>query len=80
MAALKSNRLILFCIIVILQAPVSNMAFTLYREIGEYEKIDVRYLQLVGSLYFIFECLSSFVFVILFLLIIYKYPFKSKLV
>ena len=62
MAALKSNRLILFCIIVILQAPVSNMAFTLYREIGEYEKIDVRYLQLVGSLYFIFECLSSFVF------------------
>ena len=65
MAALKSNRLILFCIIVILQAPVSNMAFTLYREIGEYEKIDVRYLQLVGSLYFIFECLSSFVFGIL---------------
>ena len=63
--ALKSNRLILFCIIVIMQAPVSNMAFTLYREIGEYEKIDVKYLQLVGSLYFIFECLSSFVFGIL---------------
>ena len=63
--ALKSNRLILFCIIVVLQAPVSNMAFTLYREIGEYEKIDTKYLQLVGSLYFIFECLSSFVFGIL---------------
>ena len=63
--ALKSNRLILFSIIVIMQAPVSNMAFTLYREIGEYEKIDVKYLQLVGSLYFIFECLSSFVFGIL---------------
>ena len=62
---LKSNRLILFSIIVIMQAPVSNMAFTLYREIGEYEKIDVKYLQLVGSLYFIFECLSSFVFGIL---------------
>ena len=65
MSALKSNRLILFSIIVILEAPVSNMAFTLYREIGEYEKIDVKYLQLIGSLYFIFECLSSFVFGIL---------------
>ena len=41
------------------------MAFTLYREIGEYEKINVKYLQLIGSLYFIFECLSSFVFGIL---------------
>ena len=60
--ALKSGRLILFSVIVILQAPVANMAFSLYREIGEYEKIDVKYLQLVGSLYFIFECLSSFVF------------------
>jgi len=64
-SALKSNRLILLSIIVIMQAPVSNMAFTLYREIGEYKKIDVKYLQLVGSLYFIFECLSSFVFGIL---------------
>ena len=45
-----------------MEAPVSNMAFTLYREIGEYEKINVKYLQLIGSLYFIFECLSSFVF------------------
>ena len=60
--ALKSRRLILFSIIVIFQAPVANMTFSLYREIGEYEKIDVKYLQLVGSLYFIFECLSSFVF------------------
>ena len=60
--AIKSKRLILFSIIVILQAPVANMAFSLYREIGEYEKIDIIYLQLVGSLYFIFECLSSFVF------------------
>ena len=64
-SALKSNKLILLNIIVILQAPVSNMAFTLYREIGEYKKIDVKYLQLVGSLYFIFECLSSFVFGVL---------------
>ena len=63
--ALKSKRLMLFSAIVILQAPVSNMAFTLYREIVEYKKIPVKYLQLVGSLYFIFECLSSFVFGIL---------------
>ena len=63
--ALKSQRLILFSAIVILQDPVSNMAFTLYREIREYKKIDVKYLQLVGPLYFIFECISSFVFGIL---------------
>ena len=63
--ALKSKRLILFSIIVILQAPVANMAFSLYREIGEYKKMDLKYLQLIGSLYFIFECLSSFVFGIL---------------
>ena len=61
----KSERLVLFSLIMVLQSPVSNMAFTLYREIGEYKKIDVKYLQLVGSLYFIFECLSSFVFGIL---------------
>ena len=63
--ALKSTRLKLFCAIVILLAPVSNMAFTLYREIGEYKKIDVKYLQLIGSYYFIFECISSFIFGIL---------------
>ena len=63
--ALKSKRLILFILVAIMEAPTSNMAFTLYREIGEYEKIDVKYLQLIGSLYFIFECLSSFVFGIL---------------
>ena len=61
----KSKRLMLFSSIVILQAPVSNMAFALYREIGEYKKINTKYLQLIGSLYFIFECLSSFVFGIL---------------
>jgi hypothetical protein len=59
---LKSKRLILFIVILIMQAPVSNMAFSLYREIGEYNKVEPKYLQLVGSLYFIFECLSSFVF------------------
>ena len=42
--ALKSKRLMLFSAIVILQAPVSNMAFALYREIGEYKKIDTKYL------------------------------------
>ena len=60
-----TKRLILFIVILILQAPVSNMAFSVYREIGEYYKIDIKYLQLVGSLYFIFECLSSFVFGVL---------------
>jgi len=63
--AFKSKRLLLFSSIVILQAPVSNMAFSLYREIGEYKKVNTKYLQLVGSLYFIFECLSSFIFGIL---------------
>ena len=63
--AIKSKRLILFISIIILQAPISNMAFTLYREIGEYKKIDIGYLQLVGSFYFIFEMFSSLVFGIL---------------
>ena len=60
--AIKSKRLILFIIIIILQMPVGNMAFSLYREIGEYKKIDIKYLQLIGSFSFIFECLSSLVF------------------
>ena len=63
--ALKSTRLKLFSAIVILQAPVANMSFTLYREIGEYKKIDTKYLQLISSYYFIFECLSSFIIGIL---------------
>ena len=62
---LKSKRLILFIVILIFQAPVTNMAFTLYREIGEHYKIETRYLQLIGSLYFVFECISSFVFGVL---------------
>ena len=41
---------------------VGQMAFSLYREIGEYKKIDIKYLQLIGSFSFIFECLSSLVF------------------
>ena len=61
----KSKRLIFYIVIVILQAPVSNMAFNLYREIGEYFKVEPKYLQLVGSFQFIFECLSSFVFGVL---------------
>ena len=63
--AIKSRRLILFVIIVILQIPIGSMSFTLYREIGEYKKIDIKYLQLIGSFTFIFECLSSFAFGIL---------------
>ena len=60
--SIKSRRLILFVVIVVLQIPVGSMAFALYREIGEYKKIDIKYLQLVGSFTFIMECLSSFVF------------------
>ena len=60
--SIKSRRLILFVVIVVLQIPVGSMAFALYREIGEYKKIDIKYLQLVGSFSFIMECLSSFVF------------------
>ena len=63
--AIKSKRLILFTAIVILQSPMANMSFTLYREIGEYKKINTKFLQLIGSSYFIFECLSSFIFGIL---------------
>ena len=62
---MKSKRLILFIIILVMQAPVANMAFSLYREIGEHFKVEPKYLQLVGSFYFIFECLSSFVFGVL---------------
>ena len=71
----KSKRLILFIVIMIMQSPVSNMAFTLYREIGEYYKVELKYLQLVGSFYFIFECLSSFVFGVLCDYIQLKYLF-----
>ena len=60
--SIKSKRLSLFVLIVVLQIPVGSMAFALYREIGEYKKIDIKYLQLVGSFTFILECLSSFVF------------------
>ena len=42
--AFQSKRLILFSIISILQASVTNMAFSLYREIGEYKKINIKYL------------------------------------
>ena len=61
----KSKRLLLFIIIVTLQAPMPNMASTLYREIGEYYKVKPKYLQLIGSFEFIFECISSFVFGVL---------------
>ena len=62
---IKSKRLILFIVIMIMQSPVANMAFSVYREIGEHYKVEPKYLQLVGSLYFVSECLSSFVFGVL---------------
>jgi hypothetical protein len=61
----KSKQLILFSIISILQFPFPTLMISLYRGIGEYKKIDMNYLQLIGSVNFIFECLSSFIFGIL---------------
>jgi len=61
----KSKRLIYFCIISILHFPVPAMVFSLYRGIGEYKKIDMNYLQLIGSVNFIFEGFSGFFFGIL---------------
>ena len=61
----KSKRLLLFCLISVLQFPVPAMIFSLYRGIGEYKKIDMNYLQLIGSVNFIFEGLSGFIFGIL---------------
>ena len=61
----KSKQLILFSIISILQFPFPTLMFSLYRGIGEYKKIDMNYLQLIGSVNFIFECFSSFIFGIL---------------
>ena len=60
-AALKSKKLILFAIICILSTQGPSMMFTLYRGIGEYKKIKVEILQLIGSLNFIFECLSGII-------------------
>lgn len=61
----KSKRLMIFCIISVLQFPVPAMIFSLFRGIGEYKKIDINYLQLIGPANFIFEGLSAFIFGIL---------------
>ena len=58
-AAFKSKKLLLFAIITIFSAQGPSIMFTLYRGIGEYKKIDTGTLQLIGSLNFIFECLSG---------------------
>ena len=57
--ACKSKKLLLFALILICESPAPSMIFSLYRAIGEYEKIDTGILQLIGSLSFIFECLSG---------------------
>ena len=56
LVALKSKRLILYAIISVFTIQGPSMMFTLYRGIGEYNKIDTETLQLVGSIGFIFEC------------------------
>ena len=60
-AALKSKSLIIFAIICILTTQGPSMMFTLYRGIGEYKRINIEILQLIGSLNFIFECLSAII-------------------
>ena len=59
--AVKSKRLILYTVILVLTAQGPAMIFTLYRGIGEYYKIEMKTLQLLGSVNFIFECLSGII-------------------
>ena len=59
--AVRSKRLILYAIISIFTAQGPSMMFTLYRGIGEYKKIDTGTLQLLGSVNFVFECLSGII-------------------
>lgn len=63
--AAKSKRLILYAVISVLTAQGPSMIFTLYRGIGEYFKINMKTLQLLGSVNFIFECLSGIIIGIL---------------
>ena len=57
--AFKSKKYILFLIISILFDQGPAMLYSIYREIGETQKIDTGTLQLLGSIKFIFECASG---------------------
>ena len=59
--ALKSKILILKAIITVLGLQGPSMIFSLYRTIGETEKIETKTLRLIGPHNFIFECLSGII-------------------
>lgn len=61
-AAIKSKLLIMFALIVILEAPLTSTIFALYQAIGKRNKIDRDILNSIGPINFIFECLSGFLF------------------
>ena len=57
-SALKSMNLIIFTLIVVLEAPISSMIFSLSRSIGEFNEIDE--LTSLGPINFVFECVGGF--------------------
>lgn len=57
-SALKSFNLIIFTLIVVLEAPISSMIFSLSRSIGEFNEIDE--LTSLGPINFVFECVGGF--------------------
>ena len=62
LAAIKSKELIIFTLIVILEAPLTSTIFALYQAIGKINEIDRKILNSIGPINFIFECLSGFIF------------------
>lgn len=57
-SALKSFNLIVFALIVVLEAPISSLIFSLSRSIGEFHEIDE--LTSLGPINFVFECVGGF--------------------
>ena len=57
--ALKSKRLHLYMAMSVCFNQAPNMLFSLFRIIGEYENIDIKILQWINSINFVFECLSG---------------------
>lgn len=63
--AIKSEALIVFIIIVILESPLSSLIFSLNRSIGEIKEINQYFLSSLGPVNFIFECAGGFILGIL---------------
>lgn len=64
-AAIKSKALLIFTLIIVVEGPLSSMIFALYRTIGEEKKINQLFLNTIGPINFIFECVGNFIFGIL---------------